>query len=1009
MRVCAMRVRAMHTTAMAWRMRLSFMLSMLALQLVLVSTSDRGQTRTSDGNGRTRKVIFKFTYDGNATTCQYKDPHFGLVKVAVPRFMRHYSGDRIGEELNYYLLSKQRWSQRVVLELLYYALSYGTDYKPPEDFQSQPPCLKQMRNWMDLTVDVCDWEGITCGDTRPSNRDQPRIQLKFDGTIDLPYSWDSAEEPRWPTPHLVTKIDLPEFGCPGTLPEELFMLTELRRLNLRGNLLQGTIPSTYGDLVKLGFLDLSSNRLGGVPWQLSKLYKNLQELWLDSNVLEGPIHFYLTKMKKLSMLDVSDNMITGTIPSDVGHLSQIVGLFLYNNRIAGVLPTEIAALTRLQYLYIQQNRIEGTIPTELGRLSQLKRLQMELNKLTGTFPAELTNLESLEELSVADNRLIGSIPDDNDIDGDGSVRWSRMSDLGGLDVSANGFTGTFPVSLLVGLSMSLTLLDIGFNSLAGTLPSELGLMTELIAFSAPYNSFSGTLPIELGRLSSIQVLNLTSNKLRGFIPDGLCGEESWNEHVPVFGCDAILCPPGTFHPHGAADNNGACRVCQRSIRDGVSPVSNYLGQTTCKGSIFLIGDADGDGMQSPREILNYFFLQNGGMHWGAKFSDWIDSTIPDCELPGITCSGSEIAQIDLTDAAVCSDRDGNEAPDDECHGIPAELSLLSNLEVIWLRQRSFLRGSIPSEIGLLSKLRILNLSYCPRLVGSIPTEIGRLLNMQDLNLANSQFSGAIPSELFNLPHLEKLHLNANRLTGSIPEEIGRATSLMECFLGRLPLTTTIPTTIGQLSALQSLELDASAISGTIPSEIGNCSALLGLHMSNNRLTGTLPSTLAQIRGLQVFHLKNNHLTGRLPEEIGNLHYLTWIDVSFNAISGTIPSSYGHIRTLKDVRLGGNRLHDPIPQALCASVQINGGRTRSYGCDGILCPLGYYHAEGFADDSNDSCTKCPNGKTTIYLGSVECVDLHVEDLLSMLHDVMGGELWDKNDVFRWNTEVNICHW
>ncbi|KAI2510877.1 hypothetical protein MHU86_3498 [Fragilaria crotonensis] len=87
----------------------------------------------------------------------------------------------------------------------------------------------------------------------------------------------------------------------------------------------------------------------------------------------------------------------------------------------------------------------------------------------------------------------------------------------------------------------------------------------------------------------------------------------------------------------------------------------------------------------------------------------------------------------------------------------------------------------------------------------------------------------------------------------------------------------------------------------------------------------------------------------------------------------------------------------------------GGRTRSYGCDGILCPLGYYHAEGFANDSNDSCTKCPNGKTTIYLGSVECVELHVEDLLSMLHDVMGGELWDKNEVLRWNTEVNVCHW
>ncbi|KAI2505152.1 hypothetical protein MHU86_9240 [Fragilaria crotonensis] len=516
---------------------------------------------------------------------------------------------------------------------------------------------RKFEKWMDFTVDVCDWEGITCGDIRPSERDQPRIQLKFDGKIDVPYAWGSAEEHRWSAPHLVTKIDLPELECPGTLPEELFMLTELRRLNLRGNLLHGTIPATYGDLVKLGFLDLSSNSLTGVPWQLSKLYKNLQELWLDNNMLEGPLHFYLTKMKKLSMLDVSDNMITGTIPSDVGHLSQIVGLFLYNNRIAGEIPTEIAALAHLQYLYIQQNDMEGTIPTELGRLSELMRLQLELNKLTGTFPIELTKLESLEELSVADNMLIGSI-------------------------------------LMITISMEME----ASCGRMRTLPSEMGLMTELIAFSSPYNSFSGTLPIELGRLSDIQVLNLTSNKLRGFIPMGLCGEESWNAHVPVFGCDAILCPAGTFHPHGAADNNGACRVCQRSASDGTSPDSNYLGQTTCEGTSFLIGDANGDGILSPREILYYFFLQNGGMHWGAKFSDWIDSSIPDCELPGITCSGTEVAQIDLTDAAVCSDADGNEAPDHECHGIPAELSLLSNLEVISFRQR-LPSGSIPTEIG----------------------------------------------------------------------------------------------------------------------------------------------------------------------------------------------------------------------------------------------------------------------------------------------------------------------
>ena len=999
-----MRVRDIHATTMARRTKLLLLLSLLALKSVLVSPSDRTQSQVASGEPRTHKVMFKFTYDGDATTCQYEDPHFGLVKISVPRFMRQYSGDRIAEELNYYLLSNQRWSQRVVLELLYYGLTYGTDYKPLEEIEN--PCLQNKRNWLADTVDVCEWEGITCGNILPSSNFRPRVELKVYGKIEYPYQWGSTEETRRPAASVVTQIDLPELNCPGTLPEELYMLTELRRLNLLDNLLRGTIPATFGGMVKLDFLDLSFNQLTGVPWQISKLSKNLQELWLGSNMLEGPIHFYLTKMRKLRMLDVSDNKITGMIPSDLHHLVQLSGLFLEGNEITGKIPTEIgSALTGLQYLCLTGNEIQGSIPTELGLLSNMQRLHIEYNLLRGTFPTELTKLERLEELNLADNSLAGTLPDADDVDGD--FQWSNMRRLTGLDIHGNEFTGTFPASLLLGLAKTLNLLDIGFNQLTGTLPSEFGHATKLLQIEAPQNSFTGTIPVELGRLSDIALLNLTDNKLHGTVPIALCNQ-NWNRHVALHGCDAILCSSGTFHPNGAADNYGACRVCHQSVLASNS-AAKYLGQLTCESTSFLIGDADGDGVRSPREILQFFYQVNYGFYWGTKFSDWLDPTIPDCELPGITCSGTEISQIDLSDAAICADADGNEAPPHECEGISAELMLLSNLEVIEISHRGFLRASIPTEIGLLSKLRVLNLSYCSQLTGSIPTEIGRLWNLETLNLANCQLSGRIPTELFSLPDLEKVSLSSNRLTGSIPEEIGRATSLTDFYASVLPLTTTLPSTIGKLSRLLNIDVHSSNVRGKFPSEIGNCSALLGLHMSNNRFTGTLPSTIAQLENLQILHFKNNQLTGTLPAEIGNLHYLTWIDISFNTISGTIPPSYGRIRTLKDVRLGGNRLHDPIPQSLCASVQINGGRTRSFGCDGILCPLGYYHNEGFADDSNDSCTKCPNGKTTIYLGSAECVELQAEDLLSMLHAVMGGELWDPNDVFRWNTEVNICRW
>jgi Leucine-rich repeat (LRR) protein len=996
---------------MQYNQRIILVLLLLVLSPMLVSTADLGRSPTN--TGRTHKIMFKFIYEGDSTICQYTDPHFGFVKISVPRFMRVYSGERVAEELSYYLRAKQQWSQRVVLELMYFALTYGTDYKPDDNGYLEYPCLQHKTNWLNDEVDVCEWEGITCGNIHPSVHDRPRVELKLFGKIEGTYDWGPEEEYRWPARHVVTKIDLPELKCRGTLPEDLFMLTELRRLNLRGNSLRGTIPATFGDLVKLDFLDLSFNELTGVPWQLSHLFKNLEELWLGNNMLEGPIHFYLTKMKKLHLLDVSNNEISGTIPTELHHLVRMAGLFLENNNITGTLPTEIGvALTKLQYLFVQNNSLEGPIPSEIGRLPNLNSLMMDQNWFNGTLPTELTAIQYLEELCLSGNLLSGSLPVGDDMGGEDGFRWSNLAQLMRFEINDNRFTGALPPPMVVGLAGSLTSLDVGFNSFTGTLPPELGRMKQLTVFIAPFNSLTGTLPFELGRLSGLTKLNLTSNHLVGTIPHGLCNEVSGNLNVQFFGCDAILCPPRTFHPHGAADNFGACRPCPESTMPDEArfrPVSKFLGQTSCDGAAFLVGDTNADGIQSPREILHFLFVQNGGMFWGAKFRDWLDISIPDCELPGITCVGLDIAKIDLSDAAVCSDNNGGEGPEEECHGIPAELSLLSNLEVISMPRRNYFRGSIPTEIGLLSKLRYLDLSHCSQLQGTIPTEIGKLPKLKVLNLAHSRFSGTIPSELFALPHLEKLQLSANMLTGTIPEVIGNAKNLRELMLSRLLLTGTIPNTIGKLSTVENVELYGSNLHGTIPTEIGNCSTLKRLDAFNNWLTGTIPSTLAQIESLQIIHLKKNQLTGRLPDELGNLNFLTWIDVSFNIISGTIPPSYGNVRTLKDLRLGGNRLHDPIPQSLCASIQINGGRTRSFGCDGILCPLGYYDATGFAYDANDSCHKCPSGKTTIYLGSSECVELRVEDLMSMLHDVMGGELWDQSEVFRWKSEVNVCHW
>jgi hypothetical protein len=90
--------------------------------------------------------------------------------------------------------------------------------------------------------------------------------------------------------------------------------------------------------------------------------------------------------------------------------------------------------------------------------------------------------------------------------------------------------------------------------------------------------------------------------------------------------------------------------------------------------------------------------------------------------------------------------------------------------------------------------------------------------------------------------------------------------------------------------------------------------------------------------------------------------------------------------------------------------VNGGRTATHGCDAVLCPLETFSEQGFAIDSSIGCKKCPQGQTTIYLGSTECVKLDQKDILSMLFDVLDGDKWPDKFKKGWKEEnTSVCQW
>lgn len=88
-----------------------------------------------------------------------------------------------------------------------------------------------------------------------------------------------------------------------------------------------------------------------------------------------------------------------------------------------------------------------------------------------------------------------------------------------LIIYENNLTGSIPPEL--GNLSNLKDLHLQDNQLSGAIPAELGNLTELETLQLYLNQLTGQIPAALGGLSNLQLLNLFSNQLSGPIPAAL--------------------------------------------------------------------------------------------------------------------------------------------------------------------------------------------------------------------------------------------------------------------------------------------------------------------------------------------------------------------------------------------------------------------------------------------------------------------------------------------------------
>jgi hypothetical protein len=216
---------------------------------------------------------------------------------------------------------------------------------------------------------VCEWYGVTChadGDLR-------------DG--------------------LVKKLDLRGNNLVGTLDSQIWELTEMEELDLSDNNVVIDSFEGIGSAVQLTTLKLSNNQVQSLDGIQSAT--SLINFHCTSCEIYGPFPDEFFSLSNLRQLYLNYNHISGPI-AGLGLLSQLEEIYLFSNELSGVLPSPLLGSRFARVISIGHNRLTGSIPSSYSTLPNLR-----------VFSAEYEGLSSLpvdEEFQVRDHGLTGPLP-----------------------------------------------------------------------------------------------------------------------------------------------------------------------------------------------------------------------------------------------------------------------------------------------------------------------------------------------------------------------------------------------------------------------------------------------------------------------------------------------------------------------------------------------------------------------------------------------------------------------